>query len=111
MNKYLNVERKLELEFIICFFLNPSLGPSTTDFAHRSAIADLFRDGGGGGGCLESAIRKEIPEINKRKTGAVLKQSRNKSVIGEVEDKIYLLTAPYVNLFRSLHLYNLYKDI
>ena len=110
MNEYLNVERKLELELIICFFLNPSLGPSTTNFAHRSAIADLFRDGGGEG-CLESAIRKEIPEINKMKTGAVLKQSRNKSVIGEVEDKIYLLTAPYVNLFRSLHLYNKYKDI
>ena len=45
------------------------------------------------------------------KTGAVLKQSRNKSVIGEMEDKIYLLTAPYVNLSRSLHLCNLYKDI
>ena len=46
INEYLNVERKLELELITCFFLNPSLGTSTTDFARRSAIADLFRDGG-----------------------------------------------------------------
>ena len=38
------------------------------------------------------------------KKGAELKQSRNKSAIGEVEDKIYLLTAPYVNLFWPLHL-------
>ena len=56
-------------------------------------------------------IRKEITETNRMKTGAVLKQSRNKSVIGEMEDKIYLLTPPYVNLSRSLHLCNLYKDI
>ena len=52
-----------------------------------------------GRGRLESAIRKEILEINRTKTGAGLKQSWNKPAIGEVEDKIYLLTAPYVNLF------------
>ena len=46
INEYLNVERKLELDLIICFFPNPSLDPSSTDFAHRSAIAELFRDGG-----------------------------------------------------------------
>ena len=44
INEYLNVERKLQLELITCFFLNPSLGSSTRDFAHTR---DLFRDGEG----------------------------------------------------------------
>ena len=55
--------------------------------------------------------RKEILEINRTKTGAGLKQSQNKSAIGEVEDKILFVDGPLRKSILGLCIYIIYENI